>query len=347
VSKVTLTESEIAALVDGDLFISTGAEVSGINSLDQSQPHEASFLGNEKYYNDFLSTKAGLVLAPSILQEAPEGVGIIHVPNPSVAFAKLADHLSGSAQPIEYAVSPHAIISGTAQFTPDKVLIMAGAYIGENVTLGDGVIIHPGVVIADDVTVGDNTLIYPNCVIREQCEIGANAILQPGCVIGSDGYGFDTVDGKHRKVAQIGIVVIEDDVEVGANSTIDRARFGRTTIKQGTKIDNLVQIAHNATIGEHNLVVAQVGIAGSASTGDYVTIGAQTGIAGHLHVGDNVKLAAKTGVTKSLSPDGIYQGYPARPIKSVSKSKAIVNRLPKLLDRIKVLEEKIAKLEGE
>jgi len=340
----TLTEQEIASLVEGDLFISTGVEVSGINSLDQATPQQASFLGNEKYYNDFLATKAGVVFAPTILKEAPEGVALIHVANPSLAFAQLAEHLAESKK-TAFVVSPDAIIAPSVEYNVDEVAIMAGAIIGENVFIGDGSIIHPGAVICDNVTIGKNTLIYPNCVIREECQIGANVILGPGCVIGSDGYGFDTVEGVHRKVAQIGIVVIEDDVEVGANSTIDRARFGQTTIKRGTKIDNLVQIAHNVTIGEHNLIVAQVGIAGSVETEENVILGAQTGVAGHLKVGKNVILAAQSGITKDIKIPGVYQSTPAKPIMESRKSRARVNRLPKLLDRVKALEEKIAKLE--
>ncbi len=329
----------------GDLFISTRASISGINSLSEAMLEEASFLGNEKYYNDFVGTKAGLVFAPPILKDAPKGVALIHVANPSLAFAALADHFATSAQQVQYEISPQAHLCKSVQYPEGEVAIMAGASLGENVTLGKGSIIYPGVVIGDNVSIGDFTIIYPNCVIRENCKIGSNVILQPGCVIGSDGYGYELVEGAHKKIAQIGIVIIEDEVEIGANSTVDRARFGRTTIGKGTKIDNLVQIAHNVTIGEHNLIVAQSGIAGSTETAEFVTVGAQAGLAGHLKVGKGVVVAGQSGLAKSTDTPGYYQGTPARPLTENRKSRAIVNRLPKLVDRIKALEKKIAELE--
>ena len=346
-SKTILTEKEIATLVDGDLFISTGAKIAGINSLNEATADEISFLGNEKYYNDFLNTKAGIILAPKALTEAPAGIAIIHVPNPSLSFATIAEHLATDTQQVDYKVSTNTNIAPSATFPTGKVAIMAGAFVGENSTLAEGVVLHPGVVIGNNVTIGADTIIYPNCVIRENCQIGARVILQPGCIIGSDGYGFELSDGEHKKIAQIGTVIIEDDVEIGANSTVDRARFGKTTIKKGTKIDNLVQIAHNVTIGEHNLLVAQSAVAGSTETAEYVTIGPQSGVAGHLKIGTGVVLVSQSGFAKSVPNAGYYQGSPARPIQDTRKSRAITNRLPKLLDRIDTLEQRLAKLENQ
>ncbi len=344
-STSTLSAQEIATLVGGDLFVSTDASFSGINSLAEAEAHEVSFLGNEKYYNDFLQTKSGLVLAPPILKEAPEGVGIIHVENPTLAFSEIINHFAESQSSEEMGVSPKAFVSPSAHFDSDQVAILPGASIGNNVTIGNGSIIHPGAVLCDDVTVGENTIIYPNVTVREKCIIGSHVILQPGCVIGSDGFGFELVDGRHKKIPQIGNVVIEDWVEIGANSTIDRARFGKTVISEGTKIDNLVQIAHNVVLGAHNLIVAQSGIAGSTITEQFVTVGAQGGIAGHLRVGQGVVVAGQSGLAKNMSTPGYYQGTPARPIADSRKSQALVNRLPKMLDRIKALEAKIAELE--
>ncbi len=341
-----LSEQEIATLVEGDLFISTGASISGINSLSEATLNEASFLGNEKYYQDFLGSKAGLVLAPTILKEAPEGIAIIHVANPSLAFATIAEKLASKAQEVTYAVSEHAHIAESASYPQGEVAIMHGAIIGENVSIAAGTVIHPGVVIGNGSSIGENTVIYPNVVIRENCQIGSRVILQPGCVIGSDGYGFELVDGAYKKIAQIGIVIIEDDVEIGANSTIDRARFGKTVIGHGTKLDNLVQVAHNVVTGPHNLLVAQSGLAGSTTTGAFVTVGAQAGTAGHLHVGDNVVIASQSGLGKTVNDGGYHQGSPARPIGETRKSRAMVNRLPKLLDRIKALEAKVKELES-
>ncbi len=345
-SQITISEQEIAALVGGDLFLSTGAEISGIHSLDQASPQQASFLGNEKYYQDFLQTRAGLVLAPTLVQEAPPGVAIVHVENPSLAFSALAEAIVEQAQAVPLVVSPRSIVAESAVFPQGEVAIMAGAIVGERVSIGAGSVIHPGVVLCDDVHIGENTLVYPNCVVRENCSVGSHVILQPGCVIGSDGYGFELVDGVHKKIPQIGTVRIEDHVELGANCCIDRARFGETVIGTGTKIDNLVQIAHNVKIGAHNLIVAQTGIAGSSETEQYVTVGAQCGIAGHLKIVEGALIASQSGVTKSLNKPGPYQGSPARPMASTTKSRALVNRLPKLMDRIAALEARLAELES-
>ena len=195
--------------------------------------------------------------------------------------------------------------------------------------------------------IGEDCLVYANVSIREFCVIGDRVVLQPGVVIGSDGYGFEMVDGRHRKVPQVGIVEIASDVEVGANSTIDRARFGKTYIGEGTKIDNLVQIAHNVEIGKHCLIVAQVGIAGSTRIGNYVTVAAQSGISGHLEIGDHVVLAAKTAVLKNLPKPGAYMGVPARPLAAEQKKMALVSRLPKLVKEVQELKKKLEQLSGQ
>lgn len=339
------TIEEIASLVDGDLFLSTDVKLKGIGSLADAEVGDISFLGNERYINEFKATKASLVLAPSLLKEAPAGVGVIHVENPTAAFSKIINLFEEAAVAEVYGVSPSAVISENVDFDATKVFIGANVVIEEGVTIGNGTVIKPGTVVARGSSIGENCLIYPNVTIREKSQIGNNVILQPGCVIGSDGFGYEQADGKHVKIPQIGIVVIEDEVEIGANSTIDRARFGKTVIGAGTKIDNLVQIAHNVNLGEHNIIVAQSGIAGSTSTGKYFIAGAQSGVSGHLKIGDQVTVAAQSGLAKSLNSKGaIVQGTPARPIKEVRKSKAYVNRLPKLFERIKAIEEKLKSL---
>lgn len=344
-SNHTLSAQEIADLTGGDLFLSTGQRFSGINSLSDASAHEVSFLGNEKYYKDFLATKSKLIIAPSILKEAPEGIGIIHVENPTLAFSKVINHFSKENEAVEFNISEYAYVASSARIPNGQVAIMAGAVIGENVTIGKGCIIHSGAVISNNVKLGENTVIYQNVVLREDTIIGSNVRIQPGTVVGSDGFGYENVDGKHVKIPQIGSVSIEDDVEIGANCTIDRARFGKTIIQQGTKIDNLVQIAHNVKVGRHNLLVAQSGIAGSAETEEHVIIGAQSGASGHIKIGKGVVIAAQSGLAKSQDKPGYYQGTPARPINESRKSKALVNRLPKLLERIKDLEKKVGNLE--
>ena len=342
----TLSANEIANLVGGDLFISTDQHFSGINSLSEAVEGEVSFLGNEKYYQDFLTTKARLVIAPPILKEAPEGIGVIHVDNPTLAFSKVINYFAKEKEWTDFSISEHAHISSSAQLSPGEVAVMAGVVIGDHVSIGKGSIIYPGVVISNNVTIGENTVIFQNVVIREDTEIGSNVRIQPGTVIGSDGFGYENVDGKHVKIPQVGKVVIEDEVEIGANCTIDRARFGKTIIQEGTKIDNLVQIAHNVKVGPHNLLVAQSGISGSTETAEHVIIGAQSGTAGHIKVGKGVVIAGQSGLAKSLDTPGYYQGSPARPIEVNRKAKALVNRLPKLVERVKELERKLDALEN-
>ncbi len=344
-SNHTLSAQEIANLIGGDLFISSSQNFTGINSLSEALAHEVSFLGNEKYYKDFLSTKSRLVIAPSLLKEAPEGIGVIHVENPTLAFSKVINHFAEAQNAIEFNISDHACISPSARIPNGQVAIMAGAIIGENVAIGKGCIIHAGAVLSNNVKLGEDTVIYQNVVLREDTVIGSNVRIQPGTVIGSDGFGYEDVEGRHVKIPQIGSVIIEDDVEIGANCTIDRARFGKTIIQQGTKIDNLVQVAHNVKIGRHNLLVAQCGISGSTETEEHVIIGPQSGTAGHLKIGKGVVIAGQSGLAKSQDEPGYYQGSPARPINDSRKSKALVNRLPKLLERIKSLEAKVKTLE--
>jgi len=335
----SLTAQSVADLVGGTLHVSTDTVFDGLESLIKAQSSDITFLGNEKYYKDFLVTKSHLVLTTDVVTEAPEGVGIIHVENPTLAFSKVVEHFSQQCEEFKPGVSAQAFIAESAQLNKEKVRIMPGAIVGEGVCIADGVTLHSGAVLGDGVTVGEHTIIYSNVVVRECCHIGANVILQPGCIIGSDGFGYEMIDGKHVKIPQVGNVIVEDYVEIGANSTIDRARFGRTIIGEGTKIDNLTQVAHNVVLGKHNLLVAQSGIAGSTTTEDYVIVGAQAGVAGHLHLGQGVVVAGQSGLAKSVSEPGYYQGTPARPIKESRKAKALVNRLPQINARLKKVEE--------
>lgn len=343
-SLTSLTAKEIAQLVSGDLFISTDHVFTGINSLSDASAEEVSFLGNEKYYKDFLSTKSRLVLAPAILQEAPEGVGVIHVENPTLAFSKVINLFAQQQEQVEFSVSERALVSSTAQIS-EGVAVRPGAIIGEHVKIGKGSIIHSGAVLGDYVQVGEDTTIFQNVSVRENCIIGSRVRVQPGVVIGSDGYGYEQVDGKHVKIPQIGKVVIQDDVEIGANSCIDRARFGETIIGEGTKIDNLVQVGHNVHLGAHNLLVAQSGISGSTETEHHVIVGPQAGVSGHIKLGAGVVVAGQSGLAKSTSTPGYYQGTPARPIALSRRSKALTNNLPKIVARLKEVEKKLKELE--
>ena len=307
-------------------------------SLDVAGPTDVSFLGNEKYHAQFLTTLAAVVLVPRGVIHGPDGTALIAVNNPSLAFAIVVRHFATALRKFSPGIHPSAFVESTALLDPMKVRVQAGAVILAGVTIGDGCDIGANCVISDDVILGKDCQIMANVSIRERCVLGDRVVLQPGVVIGSDGYGYEFSEGRHVKLDQVGIVEIGDDVEIGANSTIDRARFGKTLIGEGTKIDNLVQIGHNVVIGKHCLIVAQCGISGSALIGDYVTLAGQTGVAGHVTIGSKSLVAARSGVSKSIPGNDTYSGKPAIPMKEEMKILAHVRRLPKLVDRVKALE---------
>ncbi len=337
-----LTLSELAQWIDGDIVRGElDLSLTGMAALDGAAPGDVSFLGNEKYHVQFLATKAAAVIVPRGVTSGPDGSALIAVDNPSLAFAVVVRHFAAATRKFQPGIDPRACVDSSVVLDPAKVRVQAGAVILAGAVIGDGSDIGPNAVIGDDVIIGSDCRIMANVSIRERCVIGNRVILQPGVVIGSDGYGYEFSGGRHVKIDQVGIVEIHDDVEIGANSTIDRARFGKTVIGEGTKIDNLVQIGHNVVMGKHCLVVAQVGLSGSSRYGDNVTIGGQAGVGGHVTIGSNVMLAARSGVTTSLPGDTIYAGKPAQPFREEMKLQAFVRRLPKYVARIKALEEKV------
>jgi len=319
----------------------------GVNSLTEAESGEISFLGNSRYQPQLAKTRASLVLVPKGDFSAPEGCALIPVDNPSGSFSRVIDHFQSRLSAIQPGISPGAPVADDSRVDPAKVQVGPGAVIESAARIGDGSIIGAGCLIGRDALIGKDCLLHPGSIVREACVIGDRVILQPGCVIGSDGYGFDLVEGKHQKVPQVGIVEIENDVEIGANSCIDRARFGKTVVGEGTKVDNLVQIAHNVRIGKHCLVVAQSGIAGSSRLGNHVTIAAQAGVAGHLEVADQSILTAKSGLFKSISKPGAYMGTPARPIKEEQRKLAALSRLPRLRAEFGALKKKLEEASGE
>lgn len=343
-----LTLSELARWVDGDI-VRGGLDLSltGMAALDAAGPQDVSFLGNEKYYNQFLTTRAAAVIVPRGVTDGPEGAGLIAVENPSLAFAVVVRHFAAATRKFVPGIHPKAFVDPTAVLDPGKVRVNAGAVIMAGARIGDGTDIGPNVVISDDAVIGADCRIMANASVRERCVLGNRVILQPGAVIGSDGYGYEFSEGSHVKIDQVGIVEIGDDVEVGANSTIDRARFGKTIIGEGTKIDNLVQIGHNVILGKHCLIVAQTGISGSTRLGDHVTCAGQVGVVGHITIGDKVTLTARSGVTTSLPGGQVYSGRPAQPFREEMKLRANVRRLPKLIARVKALEASLKIASGE
>jgi UDP-3-O-[3-hydroxymyristoyl] glucosamine N-acyltransferase len=274
----------------------------------------------------------------------PANVACIGVSDPSKSFEKIVEAYGVQPQPFVPGVHPSAVVAASATLDPTKVCVGANAVIDEHASIADGVEIGAGCYVGRSTSIGRGSKLFPNVTLHIGCTLGERVVLHSGVVVGADGFGYEFDNGKHRKVRQSGIVQIDDDVEVGAGTTIDRARFGRTWIGEGTKIDNLVQIGHNVVIGRHCIVVACTAIAGSAVIGDYVVIAAQVGIAGHVSVGSQSTLGARSGVTKDLPAGQNYLGFPAAPVKEERQRIASVNRLPQLMKRVKELEKKLEDL---
>ena len=342
-----LTLSELARWVDGDI-VRGGLDLSltGMAALDAAGPHDVSFLGNEKYHGQFLQTRAAAVIVSRGVTDGPQGTALIAVDNPSLAFAVVVRHFAEATRQFAPGIHPRAFVDPSAVLDPAKVRVQAGAVVLAGAVVGDGSDLGPNSVVSEDAVIGKDCRIMANASIRERCVLGDRVILQPGAVIGSDGYGYEFHDGRHVKIDQVGIVEISDDVEIGANTTIDRARFGKTLIGEGSKIDNLVQIGHNCVLGKHCLIISQTGISGSSQLGDYVTAAGQVGIAGHVTIGSKAVLSGRTGVTASLPGGEVYAGKPALPIREEMKLQALVRRLPKLVARVKALEEALQEVTG-
>lgn len=337
-----LSLEEIVSLTGGKLIRSSIVhEMDGMAALDEAGPTEVSFLGNEKYFQDFLETKAGVVLVPPGLPDTPEQPGLIEVENPSLAFGEIIKQFVNAQSALAPGVHARAYVDESVKFDPTQVSIKAGAVVEAGVSIGNGSVIGCGVVVGAHAVIGENCYLHANSTLRERCVLHDRVILQPGCVIGSDGYGYELVEGRHQKIDQVGIVVLEKDVEIGANTTIDRARFGKTVIGEGCKIDNQVQIGHNVRMGQHCLIVSQVGISGSTHIGNYVTMAGQAGAAGHLKIGDKATLTGRTGAIKDLDGGVVYMGMPARPMREELKKQANLARLPKLIAEVKALKKKL------
>jgi len=342
-----MTLNELANRVGGTILRgSPHLELTGMASLADALPGDVSFLGNEKYHVQFQKTSASAVLVPPGTQDGPATAALIEVGNPTLAFAEVVRHFAPRQRPFVAGVDPRACVDPDACLDPTKVRVHAGAVVMAGAVVGDGTEIFPNAVIGYDVRIGRDCRIMANVTIREACRLGDRVVLQPGAVIGSDGYGYEFSQGRHVKIEQVGIVEIGDDVEIGANTTIDRARFGRTVIGEGTKIDNLVQIGHNCVIGRHCLIVALCGISGSTRLGDYVTCAGQVGMVGHVTVGDKAVISARAGVTAHLEGGVVYAGNPAQPIRDEMKIRALTRRLPKLTERVEALEKRLSQDSG-
>ena len=311
---------QIAAVLGGQLYGNANAEVSDVAPIEQAQAQHLSFITDEKYLPYLQDTKAGVVLVTRSLVEGkisfPEGEGkaggaVILVENARGAMGQLLQLVSKAMNPAKKGIEQPSFISEGVS-VPEDAYVGAFSYIGRNVRLGAGVQIYPNVYIGDNVTIGDNTILYAGVKIYAHCRIGAQCILHAGVVIGSDGFGFEPdAQGVNQKIPQIGNVIIEDDVEIGANTTVDRAMMGSTIVCKNAKIDNLVQIAHNVEVGQSTFLCAQVGIAGSTKVGQHCILSGQVGAAGHIEIADNCVFGAQSGIPGNVRKPGVYMGYPA------------------------------------
>ncbi len=331
----------IVELTGGKLLRGEAQTVlSGFAALDAAEADQVSFYGNERYASQLEDTKAGAVLVASTEVQAPDQTALILVENPVVAFDAIIRKYGVRPPQFSAGISDAAFVAETAEVDPEAVSVLANASILAGVKIGRGTRIGAGTVISENAEIGEDCEIGPNVTVREGCIIGDRAIIHPGVVIGGDGFGFEFSEGRHQKIEQLGIVRIEDDVEIGSNTTIDRARFGETVIGEGTKIDNLVQIGHNAIIGKHCIIVAQTGISGSTTIGNYVVFGAQSGVAGHLNIADQNTLAGRSGVISSIEePGGTWFGYPAKHLKESRRESMQLKKLPGLIKKVKELEK--------
>ncbi len=337
------TLGEIAQMIDGEVVGDRQVVITGLCGIKEAQEGDLTFLANNRYFSFTKTTKASALITPRDITglEKP----IIRVENPSLAFAKIVSLVFDDSPHKLKGIHPTAVIAGDAKIGKD---VSIGPYvvIESRAEIGDQTIIHSGTYVGYQTVIGEKCLLYPNITIRERIRVGNRVVIHSGTVIGADGFGFTNIDGIHEKVPQIGIVIIEDDVEIGANVTIDRARFDKTVIGRGTKIDNLVQIAHNVIIGENCILVAQTGIAGSTTVGKGAILAGQAGVAGHLTIGEGAIIAAQAGVTKSVPAFTKVSGYPAKPHDLAKKVNASLQRLPHYVKTIQDLKERIELLEA-
>jgi UDP-3-O-[3-hydroxymyristoyl] glucosamine N-acyltransferase len=325
-------------MCDGELVGDPALKITGAASLAEATAGEITFFANRKYVGALRKTRASAIFVARDFAE-PIAAAQIRVSNPTKAFEQVV--LKLAPKPITFAagVHPSAIVDPSVQLG-ECVSIQPHAVIEAGARIGDGTVIGAGTYIGHETVIGSACLIYPRVTIRERTRIGSGVIVHSGVVIGADGFGFEAVDCRQEKIQQLGIVQIDDDVEIGANTTIDRARFGRTWIQQGVKIDNLVQIAHNVVVGRNSIIVAQTGISGSTRVGERVTIAGQVGIIGHVEIADGTVIAAQSGVSKSLH-GGVWFGSPAVPLAEAKQQIAWIHRLGKLFARVKEIEKKL------
>jgi UDP-3-O-[3-hydroxymyristoyl] glucosamine N-acyltransferase len=336
-----MTLAEIASFLGGDVIGADCTIINNIRSIEEANEGDLTFIANKKYFKKLKLTKASAIIAPK--QTAAEGKNLIIVDDPYVALGKLLTLF----YPLDHGhsgISPDAYIEDGAIISPEAT-IFPRAFISKGAKIDKGVVIYPGVFIGNNSCIGEDSILYANVTVYQSCIIGKRVILHSGIVIGADGFGFASPGKNNIKIPQVGFVQIDDDVEIGANTTVDRATLGRTWIQRNVKIDNLVQIAHNVVIGENSVITAQVGISGSTKLGKSVVVGGQTGIVGHINVGDNVMIAAASSIHKNIKSGQIVGGSPQLPHKQWLKVLACWVKLPEMRVTLDELKKKLETLE--
>ncbi|MEO0472988.1 MAG: UDP-3-O-(3-hydroxymyristoyl)glucosamine N-acyltransferase [Bacteroidota bacterium] len=335
------TLKQIAALLQAELEGDPEVEISQVAKIEQGVPGSISFLANPKYLPFIYETKASAVIVSrDFVPQQTIGAALLRVDDPYAAFTSLLEMATAAMAASQSGIEQPSFVHETAELSED-VYVGAFAYIAAGAKIGKGTRIYPNVYVGENAVIGAGSILYPNVSVYHHCRIGQNCILHAGTVIGSDGFGFaPQADGSFKKVPQTGIVVLEDEVEIGANSCIDRATMGETIIRRGAKLDNLVQLAHNVDIGQHTVIAAQTGIAGSTNLGENCMIGGQVGIVGHLNIANRTKIDAQSGVNRSIKEEGLaFRGSPIQVHRQQLKSEVVFRKLEDLYARIRQLEE--------
>lgn len=340
-----INAERIAILINGKIEGDKNVSVHSFGKIEEAKQGQLAFLANPKYEDHLYTTGASVIIVNETLElKSPVNATLIRVADAYLAFAGLLQKYEEMMQESMVGIQQPSYIHPSAKLG-SHIYVGAFTYIGEDAVIGDSVKLYPGVYIGDEVVIGNNCVMHPGVKIYNDCVIGNNVIIHAGTVVGGDGFGFAPLaNGKYKKVPQIGNVIIEDNVEIGANTTIDRATLGSTIIREGTKLDNLIQIAHNVEIGNDTVIAAQAGVSGSTKVGNNVMIGGQAGIVGHLQISDGARINAQSGVSKSIKKKGAVTGSPAFDYTAALRSQALLRTLPEMEKRIAELEKIIEQL---
>jgi UDP-3-O-[3-hydroxymyristoyl] glucosamine N-acyltransferase len=340
---VNLTARDIAQLTGGELTGNADQKLTGVAGIREAQPGDLSFIASPKYFSALKTTKADAVIVARDAKIEFDRA-IIRVDNPIAAFTQVVMRVMPPPVKFTHGVHPAAVVATTAKLGKE-VSVQPHAVIEDGAVIGDRTVIGANTYVGHGTTIGADCRLYANVTLREHTILGDRVVLHSGVVLGADGFGYEPVNGKHQKIPQVGIVEIGDDVEIGANTTVDRARFGKTRVGRGTKIDNLVQIGHNCVIGEDCILCGQVGLAGSVVLGNHVTLAGQVGLAGHLTIGDNTIVMAQSGLNKDAPPNSLLFGSPAYPHTEAKRIIAAIKHLPDTVAKLREVEKLLAELQ--